>query len=356
MALFDIGAGINTVASGSQTIGSAGGNLGSILGTAGKLAGALNNLSNPSQLISKLRSINLPSGGNASGQITSAGAQWSGREADNDWRVRLSMPTIESFTGSPVLKPLVDAGGMVFPYTPQINLSSSANYEETSITHQNYQFINYTNSKTDQITITAPFNVEDAVQAQYWLAAVHFFRSITKMFSGDLGAAAGNPPPVILLNGYGDYVFKNIPVVVKSFSIELPQDVNYIATTVGKTFATSGISGPSSGPQSNWTVGKTSAVLAGVAGAFGSARVAQVLGGVALASGAISALQNAKNSGGILNNPFAGGSSTGGASHVPVKSSITVTLMPIYSRESMRKFNLADFVGGKYVGNNVGYI
>ena len=175
------------------------------------------------------------------------------------------------------------------------------------------------------------------------------------MFSGDLGAAAGNPPPVILLNGYGDYVFKNIPVVVKSFSIELPQDVNYIATTVGKTSTTSGISGPVSGPQSNWTVGKTSAVLAGVAGAFGSARVAAVLGGVALASGAMSALQNAKNSGGIVNDPFAGGS-LGRASHVPVKSAITVQLMPIYSRESMRKFNLADFVGGKYVGNNVGYI
>ena len=87
MALFDSGAGINTVASGSQTLGSVGGNLGSFLGTAGKLAGALNNLSNPSQLISKLRSINLPAGGNASGQIISAGASWSGREADNDWRV-----------------------------------------------------------------------------------------------------------------------------------------------------------------------------------------------------------------------------------------------------------------------------
>ena len=68
MALFDIGADINTVASGSQTLGSVGGNLGSFLGTAGKLAGALNNLSDPSQLISKLRSINLPAGGTASGQ------------------------------------------------------------------------------------------------------------------------------------------------------------------------------------------------------------------------------------------------------------------------------------------------
>ena len=356
MANFDLGAGVNTFSTGAVTQGSQGlGTLGSALGTVGKLAGALNNLSNPSQLISKLRSINLPAGGSALGQISSAGAQWSGREAENDWRVRLSIPTIESFSGSPVLQPLRSAGGMIFPYTPTIAISSSAGYDETPITHQNYSFLNYTSSRQDQIQITGPFHVEDAVQAQYWLAAVHFFRSLTKMFTGDLGAASGNPPAIVLLNGYGDYVFKNIPVVVKSFSIELPQDVSYIATTVGKSFSSSGFFGPAAAPKSQWTFGRTTATIAGVAGALGNSKIAQIAGGVALGAGVLSAVQNVKNSNSLTTNPASAGS-VGGASHVPVKSSLTVTLMPVYSRQSMRQFNLADFVNGKYVNNKVGYL
>ena len=356
MTKFDVGAGLSTFSSGSSTLGSTGlGSLGSAIGTVGKLAGALNNLSNPGQLISKLRSINLPSGGTATGQSTSAGAQWSGREAENDWRVRLSMPTMEIFSGSPVLQPLQAAGGMIFPYTPQISLSSSAGYEEQNITHQNYSFINYTNSKQDTITITAPFHVEDAVQAQYWLAAVHYFRSLTKMFTGELGTLSGNPPAIVLLNGYGDYVFKNIPVVVKNFTVELPQDVNYIATTVGKSFATPGLSGPAAGPKSQWNFGRTATTIAGVAGALGNAKLAQIAGGIALGAGVFGAYQNAKNSNATSTAPTAAGT-VGGASHVPVKSSFTVQLLPIYSRQSMRKFNLADFVNGKYVGNKVGYL
>jgi len=356
MAKFDVGAGLNTFSSGSTTFGSQGlGSLGSAVGTVGKLAGALNNLSNPGELISKLRSINLPAGGSASGQTTSAGAQWSGREAENDWRVRLSIPTIETFSGSPVLQPLQAAGGMIFPYTPQVTLSSSAGYEEQNITHQNYSFINYTNSKQDTITITAPFHVEDAVQAQYWLAAVHYFRSLTKMFTGDLGTVSGNPPAIVLLNGYGDYVFKNIPVVVKNFSVDLPQDVNYIATTVGKSFASSGLSASTALPKSQWNVGRTATTLAGVAGALGNAKLAQIAGGIALGAGVFGAYQNAKNSNSVTTNPISVGA-VGGASHVPVKSSFTVQLLPIYSRQSMRKFNLADFVNGKYVNNKVGYL
>ena len=39
---------------------------------------------------------------------------------------------------------------------------------------------------------------------------------------------AGTPPPIVLLNGYGDYVFKNVPVVIINFSVDLPTDVDYI--------------------------------------------------------------------------------------------------------------------------------
>jgi hypothetical protein len=157
---------------------------------------------------------------------------------------------------------------------------------------------------------------------------------------------------------YGDFVFKNIPVVVKSFQIDLPQDTNYISTTVGQSFSATGLSGPVSGarPGVNTFLNNTSR-LAGLAGALGRADIALGLTGVALAASTISGLQNAANSNG--SGIAAGPAATGGfqgASHVPAKSTMIVTLLPIYSRESMRKFNLADFIGGKYVGNRVGYI
>jgi len=352
---FDLGASVNSAISGKSNPGLGSSVLGAI-GTVGKLAGALNNLSNPALAISQLRGINLPPGGNPANMISSAGANWSGSEADNDWRVRLSLPTDSNFTSSPILQPLKNAGGMVFPYTPSVNISGTTGYDETAITHQNYQFINYNNSKADQIQITAPFFVEDAVQAQYWLAAVHYFRSVTKMFTGDIGTAAGNPPPVVLLNGYGDYVFKNIPVVVKSFNIELPADANYISTTAGEASTTPGMGGLMGPPAPRTaSVAQRTAQLAGLAGAFGAADAAKVLGIASIASSGYSAYKNAQNSNGAGMNSFSA-FGKGGKSHVPVKSSLTVTLMPIYSRESMRKFNLYTFVNGGYLNNNVGYI
>lgn len=355
MALFDVGAGTNTSSSGSNTIGSTSSKLLGALGTVGRVAGISSNLSNPSQFISQLRSANLPLGGNINASIRSAGAQWSGSEAAGDWRVRLSLPTDPTYSSSPVLSPLREAGGLIFPYTPSINITASASYEETPLTHQNYAAISYQNSRLDSIQITAPFFVEDAVQAQYWLAAVHYFRSVTKMYTGDVGETSGNPPPVVLLNGYGDYVFKNIPVVVKSFTMELPQDVNYIATTVGQR-SSSGIGG-FVGPMKPNTPGlaQRTMTLAGLAGAVGSAQAAQALALGSLAIAGYQSFQNAKNvNAAALFSPTAPG--TGGNSHVPVKSSMSITLLPIYSKESIRKFNLNNFISGNYVNNNVGYL
>lgn len=356
MPLFDSAPGINSFGSAAQTLGSAASSVLSVAGTVGKVAGALNNLSNPAALVSALRGINLPTGGNVGGQIFNAGAQFVGADANQDWRVRLSMPTTDIFTNSPVLQPLMRAGGLVFPYTPQITISHSASYAEEPITHQNYTFTYYQNSKASDIQIIGSFSVEDSVQAQYWIAAVHYLRSITKMFTGDLGDISGNPPPIVYLNGYGDYVFKNIPVVVKSFSIDLPADVNYIATNVGQEGAFAGFGNSSgAGGSTIENIVNTAGTLAGVAGAVGSSKAAQVLGAVGAASGVINGVKN------LLSSSGAGGGSslgaaTNGATHVPVKSSLNVTVIPIYSRENIRQFNLKDFVNGNLLNNTPGYI
>ncbi len=47
------------------------------------------------------------------------------------------------------------------------------------------------------------------------------------MFFGQ-GANQGNPPIICKLNGYGANVFNDVPVVVKSFSVDFPTDVDYI--------------------------------------------------------------------------------------------------------------------------------
>ena len=50
------------------------------------------------------------------------------------------------------------------------------------------------------------------------------------------------------------------------------------------------------------------------------------------------------------------GTTSGGVSHVPTKSTFTVNLQPIYSRESAKNFSLDRFVGGGYLNNSFGYI
>ena len=252
----------------ATNVGQAVAGIAGIANTVGGISRALSNVSNPAQAISALRSINLPPGGERA-PVASASAFIGNNDASQyDWRVKINIPAF--FLVGDVLAPLaMSDAALVFPYTPTITLSGSALYDEQAITHQNYNFIYFQNSKSEQIQIIAPFNVEDAEQGLYWLAAVHFLRSATKMFTGEDGAFGGNPPPICKLNGYGNYVFKDIPVVIKSFSFDLPQDVNYI--------------------------------------------------------------------------------NVAGNSWVPVKSTLNVTLQPIYSRTQVRKFSLINFVAGNYV-------
>jgi len=60
---------------------------------------------------------------------------------------------------------------------------------------------------------------------------VHFFRSATKMFYGE-SSERGAPPPIVKLNGYGDYVLKNVPVVITQMTVDLNNQVDYIEVPV----------------------------------------------------------------------------------------------------------------------------
>lgn len=174
---------------------------------------------------SLLRGFNLP--GNAMPGLFGGSSTigWQGAD-DDDWRVKVSMPpnlNMPSYFASK----LSATNGLVFPYTPQIVLSHSASYNQVKPTHSNYPFPAYINSQPDTIQIVGEFYVEDADEGIYWAAAVHFCRSITKMAYGNT-SFKGSPPPIVQLNGYGDYVLKNVPCVALQFTVDLPVDVDYI--------------------------------------------------------------------------------------------------------------------------------
>jgi hypothetical protein len=230
-----------------------------------------------------VRGANLPAGAMPTFK-TRTDARISTTRGENDWRVKLSVPPQYTNASNSLLSPLFEQteGSMVFPFTPSILMSHTASYNAMQPIHTNYPFQNYQHSSVDAITIAGDFFVETAEDAEYWIATVHYLRSVTKMFYG-AGAERGSPPPVVRLNGYGDYVFNNVPVTVQSFQVELPTDVNYIKT---------GLTGNASGDV-GW---------------------------------------------------------------VPTQSNITVTVMPTYSRGQVSKFNMNDFVSGKYVTDKKGFI
>lgn len=175
-----------------------------------------------------LRAFNLLPGAMPTGVAFSDGSWGSNNELD--WRVRLSVPS--TFMGSPLLKPLLETGGMVFPYTPQVLISHRASYNEISPVHSNYSYFAYQNSQVNEMTITGDFLVENALEGEYWLGVIHYLRSVTKMAYGAT-SNQGAPPPVVRLNGYGDYVFKNVPVIITNFTVDLQNGVDYIQVGLG---------------------------------------------------------------------------------------------------------------------------
>lgn len=137
-----------------------------------------------------------------------------------DWRVRISPPDA------------VDGGQgkeIVFPVLPNMTLAHRANYTETGLVHTNYLFLAYKNSQTEDITISCEWPVETKDDCEEFVDMVRLGRTLTKMFYGS-SSYLGNPPPICTIKGYGDgaVILPDTPIVVKSFSLDLKDDVSYI--------------------------------------------------------------------------------------------------------------------------------
>jgi hypothetical protein len=179
-------------------------------------------------------------------------------------------------------------------------------------------------------------NVEDTTQGLYWIAAVHYLRSLTKMFTGT-DPKAGNPPPIVFLNGYGNYVFKNVPVVVTQMSIQLSSQCDYISVPV---------------------IGSTAGSIRGISDSVGS--LSDTIGSITGLSGITDTISSIAGTVGsvadLASSLGLNGTTSGGISHVPTKSTFSVTLQPVYSRNSAKNFSLDRFVSGGYLNNSFGYI
>lgn len=151
----------------------------------------------------------------------------------SDHKIRLYSKTTDWFEGT--LRPLIKTGhGITFPYTPTININHTASYGTYDINQSVNQPHYYMMTPNISLSVTAIFTANTAEEASYLLAAMHFFRTVTK---SDFGAYvdgvrrtdAGTPPPVLVFSGYGDEMFNNIPVIVRNVNFTLPEDVDYVS-------------------------------------------------------------------------------------------------------------------------------
>jgi len=255
-----IGASLNKLGLAS---GGLGGGLAQAAGQISSAAGMLNNL------LSMARGKNLPSGAELFKQQGAFVELKSNPE--NDWRVKLNCNFGLFGNAFPRLS---GTNGFVWPYLPSITVASKANYTQIDPVHNIQPFYAYKNSQIDDIQISGEFSVENELDAEYWIQGTTFLRTATKMFFGQ-GENVGNPPVICNLTGYGARVFNSVPVIVKSFSVDFKDDVNYVKFT-----------------------------------------------------------------------PVGGGAPT----WVPIMSTISVTVSPIYNRTRLRQFSLKDYANGNAVG------
>ena len=64
---------------------------------------------------------------------------------------------------SPLLAPLEETGGMVFPYTPQIMMQHDAAYQPVTPVHSNYPYFAYQNSDPKAMVVVRHWMIENSL-------------------------------------------------------------------------------------------------------------------------------------------------------------------------------------------------
>lgn len=245
-----------------------------------------------------------------------------------DWRVRLSLATGSDYLynakDAEVLKPLVATNGVIFPYTPSIQTSYEAKYDNYELTHSNFRGYFYKNSRVADITITGTFTAQDTTEAAYLLAVIHFFRSASKMFYGQ-DEKRGAPPPLLFLSGLGQYQFNNHSCLLTNFQYVLPNDVDYIRMTPNNQ-------------------GLNLAARQSLVSTSPPSTLSAVLSRLSTAGLPSNAQPPGPQDLGAVAQVVAG---TGQSTYVPTRMEITITLLPVNTRSQVsQQFSLKDYANG----------
>ena len=152
--------------------------------------------------------------------------------ADRTVSLRPKAAAANRVYGNGLLNPLKARGGLIWPYQPTITYNHPITYEPISITHANQDFHIYSKTPAVNLSVSGQFSVQNQQEGQYAFAALHLLRTLAKMNFGETDPQAGTPPPVLLFNAYGPYMFKDVPVIVKDFTMDFPDEIDYVQVIV----------------------------------------------------------------------------------------------------------------------------
>lgn len=258
------------------------------------------------------------------------------KNADGDWRVKLRLaPQATYLYKDPnpgILAPLAVTDGIIFPYTPTIDIQYRAEYQNYSPVHSNYQHYFYKGSSVQTVQMQAEFTAQDTVEAEYLLACIHFLRSASKMFFGQ-DAQRGSPPPLLYLTGLGEYQFNEQPCAITEFNYNLPSDVNYIRARSRHINRDDQLQfqKPLATATSNGNFSALNRLKTAVTNAFNGGQAPLQVGAKPF-------------------QPSPGNLGSKGATYVPTKMAMTINLLPIVSRkQASQQFSLKEYANGNLI-------
>lgn len=157
-----------------------------------------------------------------------------------DWRASLFWPEPE-LAKTDIFKFLPTGGGdgspmVVWPFTPQVTINYTAAYESVHTVQTNIATPAYSNSNVSDLSVSGEFVANTIADANYVYAVIHFLKSATKSFNmaEEDATKRGSPPPILYFNYLGAGGFSSMPVVITSFNMTYPKEVDYVATGFNK--------------------------------------------------------------------------------------------------------------------------
>lgn len=123
--------------------------------------------------------------------------------------------------------PIIQTGGLVFPYNPTISEGVSVRYDSIELTHSNEAYHAYRNTDNVRLSLSdCVWTCDTFDNAIYALSVLHFLRAYSLM---DFGRnRTGRPPSPMWFSAYGSYAFYRVPVLLEKADWSWPNDVDYV--------------------------------------------------------------------------------------------------------------------------------